>query len=122
MTAVIEAPSRALDAMERQHRVDGLIDALRRVVRRIIPPGPRADALHGVWLGHPLHPVLTDIPIGSWVGAAVLDTMPGQQRAATSLVGLGLATAVPTAVTGVADWSSAGREQERVGLWHALAN
>src|SRR5262245_19955208 len=122
MTPAVEAPGRALDALERQQRVDGVIRLVRRTARRVIRPGPVADALHGTWLGHPLHPVLTDIPIGAWVGAAVLDSLPGQQRAATAMVGLGLATAVPAAATGTTDWASAGREQERVGLWHALAN
>src|SRR5204862_466123 len=82
---------------------------VRRAVRRVIPPGPVADALHGTWLGHPLHPALTDVPVGAWVGAAVLDAVPDQEAAATALVGLGLAAAVPSAVTGYNDWAAAGR-------------
>jgi nitrite reductase/ring-hydroxylating ferredoxin subunit len=78
--------------------------------------------MHGVWLGHPLHPALTDVPIGAWVGAAALDLLPGQRRAATAMVGVGLLASVPSAVTGASDWSESGREQQRVGLAHAAAN
>ena len=119
---LLEAGARQLDRVERSSRLDGVIDLVRRAVRRVIPPGPVADALHGTWLGHPLHPALTDVPVGAWVGAAVLDAVPDQEAAATALVGLGLAAAVPSAVTGYNDWAAAGREQERLGLWHGLAN
>ena len=108
---LLEAGARQLDRVERSSRLDGVIDLVRRAVRRVIPPGPVADALHGTWLGHPLHPALTDVPVGAWVGAAVLDAVPDQEAAATALVGLGLAAAVPSAVTGYNDWAAAGREQ-----------
>jgi nitrite reductase/ring-hydroxylating ferredoxin subunit len=119
---LLEAGARQLDRVARDNRLDGVIGALRQAVRRVVPPGPLADALHGTWLGHPLHPALTDLPVGAWVGAAVLDAVPGQEKAATALVGLGVAAAVPAALAGATDWSAAGREQERLGLWHGLAN
>jgi len=118
---LLEAGARRLDRVERSSRLDGLIDVLRRTVRRAVPPGPVADALHGTWLGHPLHPALSDVPVGAWLSAAVLDAV-GEESAATALVGVGLAAAVPTALTGYNDWAAAGREQERLGLWHGLAN
>jgi nitrite reductase/ring-hydroxylating ferredoxin subunit len=117
-----EVSRRLLDRLERAEALDGAVESLRRSIRRVIRPGAPADALHGVWLGHPLHPVLTDVPVGAWVGAATLDLLPGQRRAATALIGMGLAAAVPTIVTGASDWSEAGREQQRVGLLHAAAN
>lgn len=113
---------RLLDRLERTDTLDGTVDAVRRSVRRVIRPGAVADLLHGVWLGHPLHPALTDVPVGAWVGAAALDLVPGQQRAATAMVGVGLAATVPAVLTGVSDWSEAGAEQQRVGLVHAAAN
>ena len=65
------------------------------------------DALSGTWLGHPVHPMLTDLPIGFWTSAFVLDFLGGKssRRAAQRLVGLGILSAIPTAVTGAADWS-----------------
>src|SRR5947207_3338934 len=118
---LLEAGARRLDRVERSSRLDGLIDVLRRAVRRVVPPGPVADALHGTWLGHPLHPALSDVPVGAWLSAAVLDAV-GEESAATALVGVGLAAAVPTALSGYNDWAAAGREQERLGLMHGLAN
>lgn len=80
------------------------------------------DALHGVWLGHPLHPALVQLPVGAWTCSAILDLWPGQRRAATVLVAVGTATALPAALAGVNDWASLAREQRRVGLVHAIAN
>ena len=66
------------------------------------------DLLHGTWRGHPLHPVLTDVPLGAWTLATVLDLWGGanrhQDRAADAAIGVGLAGAVGAAVTGMTDW------------------
>src|SRR5206468_508892 len=82
------------------------------------PQGVR-DVLHGVWLGHPLHPLLTDLPIGAWSAAAVLDVVPGAGAGATTLVAAGCAAAVPTAVSGWVDWSDLHGPHQRVGANHA---
>jgi len=95
--------------------------ALTGAVRRAAPPGPTADALHGVWLGQPLHPAVNGVPVGCWASAAVLDFVPGAQRASRALIALGLASAMPVAAAGLADWSVLHREQQRVGLAHASA-
>ena len=84
--------------------------------------GARADALHGVWLGQPVHPALTGLPVGFWTSATVLDFVPGSQRASRALIALGLAGSVPAAAAGLADWSALHREQQRVGLAHGAAN
>jgi nitrite reductase/ring-hydroxylating ferredoxin subunit len=91
-------------------------------VNAVLRPQPVRDALHGVWLGHALHPMLTDVPIGMWTAAGVLDVVPGTGVASTALVATGCAAAVPTAVTGLADWSDLHPQQQRVGLVHAAAN
>jgi nitrite reductase/ring-hydroxylating ferredoxin subunit/uncharacterized membrane protein len=77
-----------------------------------------------VWLGHPMHPLLTDLPIGFWTSAFVLDLLGGTeaQRAADALVGIGVVSAVPTALAGLADWSELNRPERRTGLVHAVAN
>lgn len=79
------------------------------------------DLLHGRWLGHALHPVLTDAPIGFWLGAAVLDLV-GEDFAAGLLSGAGSAAAVGTAVTGLADWTVTDGRERRLGLLHGLVN
>ena len=94
---------------------------LARAVGRAVPAGAQADALHGVWLGQPVHPVLTALPLGFWTSATVLDFVPGTERASQILLALGLAGALPTAAAGLADWSALHREQQRVGLAHAAS-
>jgi nitrite reductase/ring-hydroxylating ferredoxin subunit/uncharacterized membrane protein len=92
--------------------------------------GPKiANLLHGTWLGHPLHVVLTDVPIGSWTAAAVLDAleeMTGSRaigRGADAAIAVGIVGAAGAAITGLADWSKIGGGQpRRIGLAHALLN
>ncbi|MET9463849.1 Rieske 2Fe-2S domain-containing protein [Streptomyces sp. NPDC006544] len=110
-----------MDRLERSERADRLADALRAVVRAV-PMGRGRDVLHGRWLGHPVHPLLVQLPMGSWMSAAVLDCVPGQQRAARTLVGVGLVTALPAAWAGWTDWAELRRPQMRVGLVHAASN
>lgn len=112
---------RLLDRLEREPRADPLIDALRTGIRSL-PLGRGRDLLHGRWLGHPVHPLLVQVPVGSWLSAAVLDLRPGRSREAGLLVGVGLATAAPAALAGAVDWAELHREQSRVGLVHAMAN
>jgi nitrite reductase/ring-hydroxylating ferredoxin subunit/uncharacterized membrane protein len=111
----------ALDRVETASGLDRFGDALQRRVRKVIRGGAQ-DALHGVWLGHPLHPALVLIPAGSWLSASVLDMLGDESRAATVLVGVGTVGALPTAVTGINDWASLPREQRRVGLIHLTGN
>ncbi|MFG2768132.1 Rieske 2Fe-2S domain-containing protein [Streptomyces rubiginosohelvolus] len=110
-----------LDRVEHSERADRLVDAVRTVVRAA-PLGRGRDALHGRWLGHPVHPLMVQVPLGSWMSAAVLDFVPGQQRAARMLVGTGLVAALPAAAAGWTDWAELRRPQMRVGLVHAAAN
>jgi nitrite reductase/ring-hydroxylating ferredoxin subunit/uncharacterized membrane protein len=97
-----------------------LSEALSHVTHR----PPISTALGGTWLGHPLHPVLTDGPIGCWMSAVVVDLtgQRGGRRAAQFLVGAGVLLAAPTAVAGLADWADTGDEARRIGTFHALFN
>lgn len=108
------------EGLEHAQGLDGAVRTISTAVTRVLRPGPVKDLLHGVPAGHPAHPPLTDLPLGAWMSAAILDLMPGTQRAAKTLVVTGLAGAVPAALTGLADWSALHREQQRVGLVHAL--
>lgn len=90
---------------------------------------PLQDLLHGVWLGHPLHPVLVTVPVGSWTVALLLDALdcagrggPGTAAAAELSVGLGVAGAVAAAAAGLTDWQHAHDAARRVGLVHATLN
>ncbi|MGW5974385.1 Rieske 2Fe-2S domain-containing protein [Streptomyces sp. NPDC055186] len=112
---------RLLERLERAPWADPAIGTLRSAVRSL-PLGRGRDVLHGRWLGHPLHPLMVQVPVGSWLSAAVLDTLPGRSREAGLLVGVGLATAAPAALAGAVDWAELHREQARVGLVHAMAN
>ena len=86
------------------------------------PAGRRVkNWLNGVWLGHALHPALTDIPIGAWFTGAMLD-MVGARGPADAAMTVGVLGAVPTALAGVADWADAGDEPRRVGFIHAALN
>ena len=79
--------------------------------------------LRGDWLGHAVHPIATDVVIGTWLSASVLDLVGGRaaRPAAQRLVATGLLAAGPTAWTGWAEWSQAGQRERRVGLVHAAS-
>src|SRR5215208_6151433 len=111
--------------------IDRVAEPLSKAVREAYesagPGGRQAkNALHGVWLGHPLHPVFTDVPIGAWTTALALDLAarrdPGMKRAATFAMGVGLAGAVGAAVSGLTDWSETDGRARRTGLIHAVLN
>jgi nitrite reductase/ring-hydroxylating ferredoxin subunit/uncharacterized membrane protein len=108
-------------------------DALQPAVVRAFESAGEAgrevkNALHGVWLGHPLHPVLTDVPIGAWTVAITLDAveaMSGREEAgagADAAIAIGLAGAVGAAVTGLTDWSATHGRARSIGLMHGLLN
>lgn len=104
--------------------LDGPVQTLESPIRTAFGSGTRGAVLRGDWLGHALHPVLTDVVLGSWLSASVLDlTGRGQWSApARTLVGTGLVAFGPTAWTGWAQWSDAGPREKRVGLVHAVVN
>lgn len=112
----------AIDRIEDAAALDPLISRLRSVVKSVIRAPWARDVLHGVPLGHPLHPMLVQIALGSWVSAGVLDAMPGTGRAARSLIGTGIAAAVPSAASGATDWSDLQQQQSRVGVVHWATN
>lgn len=110
-----------LERVEHAKKLDRLGDPLQRGLQRPLR-GRVRDFLHGVWLGHPLHPMMVQVPVGAWLSAAVLDAIPGTSRSATVLVGVGTASALPAAVAGWNDWGELPNEPRRVGLVHATTN
>jgi hypothetical protein len=117
-------PRRLLPRLEATAALDRLAGPLHAAVARALPAGRARDLLRGSWLGHAVHPVLTDLPVGFWTSAWVLDLVggPASAPAATTLVGLGVASAVPTAATGLADWSGLPARTRRPGVVHAGTN
>ena len=91
-------------------------------MRAVLAPQVVRDALHGVWLGHPVHPTAVQVSLGAFMSASVLDAVPGNDDAAGVLVTVGLASVAPSVVTGWSDWAELHEQQKRVGLVHAAAN
>jgi nitrite reductase/ring-hydroxylating ferredoxin subunit/uncharacterized membrane protein len=115
---------RGVTWIENARSLDSITARVHHLVGRAIPNGSVKDALSGTWLGHPAHPMLTDLPIGFWTSAFVLDFVGGRRvrHASQLLVALGVVSALPTAATGAADWSDTWGASRRVGLVHAAAN
>jgi uncharacterized membrane protein len=84
----------------------------------------RADLLRGMWLGHAVHPILTFVPLGAWTSATVLDLVGGRQSraAAQRLVAVGILSAGPTALTGMAEFGPISARDKRVAVVHAASN
>ncbi|HET7566665.1 MAG TPA: Rieske (2Fe-2S) protein [Gaiellaceae bacterium] len=98
--------------------LDAVAEPVQGAVRAI--PKPVTDVLDGVWLGNPLHPALTDVPIGAWTAAAALDLVGS--RAADDALLVGVLGAIPAALTGLNDWSHLQGDSKRLGTVHALVN
>jgi uncharacterized membrane protein len=115
---------RLLKWMERTPVLDPEVSLLGRLALRVTGPPERNRAIQGNWSGHGLHPPLTDVPIGTWVSASLLDIVggPSARPAATRLIGIGILAAMPTVLTGLAEFRSADTESQRVGVVHAAAN
>jgi nitrite reductase/ring-hydroxylating ferredoxin subunit/uncharacterized membrane protein len=120
-------------AIDRLPYLQELSDALKSSLANAIDRGGEpaqnvADALHGTWLGHPVHPILTDFTIGAWGIGAACDAVAlasGDQRAqrlGNSLAKIGLASAVPTALTGLVDYARIQKPAAKTATLHAIIN
>ncbi len=123
----------SVELVARQEELKPAEDVLQRAVsaafQKAGPLGLQVkDLLNGTWLGHPLHPAATDIPIGAWTAALVMDTIDAATGrddlapGADAAVALGLAGAVGSALSGLADWQYLGGESRRVGFVHGVLN
>ena len=127
-TPTAPPPLHALtEGIESLHALDAPAKAIGKQVRSAVSPGALKDLLSGTWLGHAVHPPLTDVVIGSLTGATLLDLFGGRDSdaAARKLIGIGLLAYAPTAATGVNDWADteiADERVRRVGLVHAATN
>jgi nitrite reductase/ring-hydroxylating ferredoxin subunit/uncharacterized membrane protein len=118
--------------IDSQRWLDPLADALQKVTTSVYR-GRLGRALkslfNGTWLGHPLHPVLTDIPLGAWTLAIIFDLIylfsprsPMARSAAEIVIVVGIVAALGAAVTGYTDWGDTFDRERRLGLSHGLLN
>ena len=116
--------SRFTDWLERRQDIDRVGQPVNQAVQRVMPGGPVKDLLTGTWLGHPAHPTLVMIPIGSWTSASLIDLAAGGRSTpgARRLVGIGVLSALPSALSGLADWADTAGSEQRVGVTHAALN
>src|SRR3954471_19891346 len=112
---------RAVRAIESEPSLDIAARPLAVVAEWLTATQLRRDLLRGRWLGHAAHPFLTDIPIGSWTSASILDVLggPSSRPAAELLIAVGTVSAVPTVMTGLAEWSTTSGAPRRIGVVHA---
>ena len=117
-------PHEMVRRIERFAPLDKVAEPLAGLVGKVVSPRWIRNLLSGTKLGHPAHPMLTDLPIGAWSMSTLLDTVGGNssERAADLLVGAGILSAIPTAMTGLNDWSDTIGGEKRIGTVHAGAN
>lgn len=118
---------RLIEAIESVEALDPPAKALSWKLSELLGPGSLKEVISGTPLGHALHPMLTDVVIGSFLSATALDLIGGDDSGTASerLIGLGMAAYPPTALTGASDWAdgSVGNDGlRRVGVVHAVAN
>jgi uncharacterized membrane protein len=115
------------DVTERWAKSDVAREAASALDRRVPGPlrrGPVATALRGRGFGHALHPVLTDVPLGMWMAATVLDVvgLGRWRRASLLLTTTGIVAAVPTVATGLAEWERIPSQDRGTAALHASVN
>ena len=115
-------PFESASLLEDARTLDRVVGPIRSATRGVLRSALLRDFLHGVWLGHPLHPVLVQVPVGAFASAGVLDALPGHERSADVLVATGILSAGPAAVAGLADFAEMHEQQQRVGVVHAATN
>ncbi|HKH57178.1 MAG TPA: DUF2231 domain-containing protein, partial [Rubrobacter sp.] len=110
--------------------LDDIAEGVQPKVQEAVDVGGTTarNVLDGVWLEAPLHPALTDVPVGAWTAALVFDGFdvvtgkePVRHAADASLV-FGTLGALGAAVTGLSDWRYLSGGSRRMGVAHGLLN
>jgi nitrite reductase/ring-hydroxylating ferredoxin subunit/uncharacterized membrane protein len=125
--------SKAVALIESQDWLEPVADSVQKAVGECYESMGEAgrelkNFLHGTWLGHPLHAAITDVPVGAWTAAVVMDAIGDisgddrMGRAADAAVAVGLVGAVAAAAAGVTDWKETDGRARRMGLTHGLMN
>jgi nitrite reductase/ring-hydroxylating ferredoxin subunit/uncharacterized membrane protein len=117
--------------IEQQQWLEPAEEGLQKIIHKAFQfkAGRHAkNFLHGTWIGHPLHVILTDVPIGAWTTAIFFDALDSMNTrrqyrlAADTAVALGLVGALGAAATGLTDWQDIDPPARRIGLVHGLLN
>lgn len=113
----------------RMRWLDPIGDVVQPWIRKAVDSvRPLRNGLDGTWFGAPLHPAVTDLPVGATTVAVLLDSVDGAtgsrrfDSAADAALAVGVAGYLPAALTGVADWRNLQGEIRRTGSVHALLN
>lgn len=132
MTTTQELRQQLDEVLEHRQFRQIALDVSRYLHQKILENGEEAreiaDVLHGKQLGHPLHPVLTDVTIGGWTFGFLFDIVAfitgfsAARKAANSLTVMSTLTAIPTAITGLADYSAIKKDAASYGAAHGLLN
>jgi len=119
----LPAVGRLAASVERAEWLDAPAQVTGKVAAAV-SAGAAGRLLRGEPLGHAAHPMLTDLPIGFWTSAVTLDLCHGRRarREVMTLLALGTASALPTVLTGMAEWQTTGPPESRVGSLHAALN
>ncbi len=132
---VSETPASSEPSNPPKSFLERFADSTQHVIQVVVgsnrkPPRRFKSLLNGTWLGHPLHPVLKDVPLGSWLIAALFDiiwlaspaSVVWAARGAEIIVGVGILGALGAVATGLTDWSDADGAVHRIGFIHAIFN
>lgn len=134
---MIEQIEHIAERIEQARGIDRLAEPVQGRIRIALGRAPRLEhVLRGRWLGHPLHAALTDVPVGAWSVALVLDAIElagssertlfffrrARRQPADAVVAIGLVGSLASAVAGLADWSATDKEAKRAGFVHGIAN
>jgi nitrite reductase/ring-hydroxylating ferredoxin subunit/uncharacterized membrane protein len=112
---------RIADRIERAEQLDPASEVLADAADKVLGNRRVTDLASGTPIGHPLHPLLVTIPLGSWTASMIFD-LTGDEDAADGLIGIGLVSALPAALAGWSDWRHTSGGEQRVGLIHGLLN
>ena len=120
---VVDVAQRWVYRIGESEALEGPAEQTAQLVRPLTEPDAVKNLLSGTWLGHRLHPMLTDVVIGSWISAGLLDAVGGRdgRRSADRLVATGVLAALPTAAAGLSDYSDLYDHGRRVAFTHAIA-
>lgn len=113
-----------LEGLEQNPELGRIAAEMTPKVDSLLGSGPVSDALRGRSLGHALHPLLVQVPIGALLSASVLDLVQGRRagRQSRLLMGLTCVSVAPAAISGWAEWAHADERTKRVGIVHAGLN